>query len=885
MRDATPTLIGRQSEIDTLERVVDAGVPLVSVVGPLGAGKTRLATELCLRRGASALFVELEDVTDYDTLVRRVSAAVGASLEGGEPVDALATAMRRGPHDVVVLDNVEQVIDDTRVLVEGLRRHRDLPVLVATSREALELPAEVCIALGSLPAEEAVELFAARAAEVVPGFEIAERDRATVAELLALLDNLPLVIELAAARASVLPPTQLLRRIADRFALVREAQPRRNARQASLYGAVSWSWELLTQQQRVALSRASVFRGGFGIDAAEAVFGVDDVIGTLDELVRKSLLRRQRARDAMDVRFAHYESIRAFAAEQLADDERQHAEGLFVQFYERLGARCAAPLREGGSATTQADALAMLDEELGNLWHALELGGADGVGDGIDALLEARGPARMRERAARMYETQGAAEQRRLLALAQTHVGRGELEEGASFGRAAEQIGEHPQVHLLYSRVARARGELDSAVQQADRALELSTTPSQRARALANKAAALLSSAERAQEVCQEALNQLSRTDDARLSIMVRNVAGTVAMAILDLDTATAHFQRVLDDARRLGEVRVESAALSNLALMDHYRGALRESAEKFGEAADRLDRVGLRAEGAIALANRAAVLIDRAEYVDAASDLADALATLRGRGDVSEAIVVAAQGNLYHARGDVDRACARYDEALRTLPAGSPHADAAQVYAALAQIALGNDHAAQSLLENVAGHGTWGVARDTIEAWRSGGDVVALVHGQRGLPQHVVDCLSQIGPDAPWLFARLVADVPRGVPQSDKVREPDGVHADLTIDRDGYWFVTSGGERVDIRRRGPARLLLLAMADRHAQEPGHAFDLDELFEIGWPGQAIPIDAAYKRVYAAIGTLRRLGLDDILVTTDEGYLIAPTVTVARAVDA
>jgi hypothetical protein len=134
---------------------------------------------------------------------------------------------------------------------------------------------------------------------------------------------------------------------------------------------------------------------------------------------------------------------------------------------------------------------------------------------------------------------------------------------------------------------------------------------------------------------------------------------------------------------------------------------------------------------------------------------------------------------------------------------------------------------------------------------------------------------------DAPssWLFVTLLRRLPRdrGAPA---VVVSAATHADLTVDPDGYWFQCAGGERVNIRRRGPARLLLLAMIERHRDKPGSAFDLDELFDIGWPDQHIDIEAAYKRVYAAIGTLRRLGLDDLIVTTDDGYLIAPSASVS-----
>ena len=888
MTSLPPMFVGRDAELDALERVLDGGVRLVTIVGPLGAGKTRLARELCVRRGAATCFVDLTDVFERDAFLRTIAARLGVGLTSGDPVEQLAGALEACDFDVVVLDNFEQIVGVASPIVAALVERPNVPQLVITTREALGLSAEVRIALGALPAQFAVQLFEARAQAVVPNFVVADDDRETVAALLDQLDNLPLVIELAAARAGVLPPAQLLQRLASRFTHVRETQPTRTPRQASLRGAIEWSWELLDEDERQALIRSSVFRGGFSLDAAEAVLGVPDPIATTQALVAKSLLRREASvRDRMDVRFHHYESIRAYAAERLEGDERATTINAHRAHFGALADRLAAPLRDGANGAAQADALARLDEELGNLLAVLSDGTDEAAAAGlaVDRLLEARGPAEMRRRVLTSFKTRGDDEMRRQLALAETELALGRIDAAQAWLHDAQTAGDHIECALTACRIARARGDLDAARRAAARAIELANTPRDEARARANLAAVTTDDLSVASAQCDAALRLLARHEDARLSVMVRNVAGTIAMTALDLDTAAAHFGRVLPDAAALGESRVEAAARSNLALVDHYRGQLDDAAAQFAAATTAFRRIGLRAESAMASGNRAAVLLELGRFEDAAAELVDAGQILGGRGGPAEGVVLATRANLHHVRGEPTAARDLYERAALLVPASSAHAASTAVYKALAAFELGDDTVAGALLDSVDHAATWRLAKAFTRGWRAGGldDVISQLHADRhGLPRYVAAGFDALlsGESHRWLFVTLLRRLPRAVVDQPVVAATPAHSPDLRVDPNGYWFETADGTRVDIRRRGPARLLLLAMVERHRSTPGEAFDLDELFEVGWPDdQQIDIEAAYKRVYAAIGTLRRLGLEDLIVTTDDGYLIAPNTLV------
>lgn len=874
--------IGREEELDALRRALEGRVRVVTIVGPLGAGKTSLANAMCMLLLESSCFFDLTDVFDHDGLIRAIARRLDVSVSKGDPVEQVADALEASGHDAVVLDNVEQIIGPARALVARFLEREEMPQLIVTSREALGLPGEVRIALGPLSRDVAIELFEAKARRVVPTFRVSEDDRELVGEMLEALDNLPLVIELAAARVAILPPAQLLRRLTDRFRHIRETEPQRTPRQASLEGAIAWSWELLDDVERRALMRASVFRGGFSLEAAEAVLDVDDPIATMEALVEKSLLRRKySSRDSMDVRLYHYQSVRSFAAARLAEGDAEEAVSAVRAHREHFAALAASAyelLRHGGSADEQAEAMARLDESHANLVAALDAAGGEHAADiglALDALLESRGPMLLRRRVLESFQATGDAERLRLLGLAEVELAAGRTEAAGAWLRDVPQAREFYAARCTASRIARARGDVPGAVDAAEQAVELAPSPRDRAHALAILAAALASDLSKARARCDEALQLLSRYEDARLSVMVRNVAGGLAMVALDLDTAAAHFSRVLPVARKLGASRIEAAALSNLGLVAHYRGSLEVATDRFGQAAEAFRRIGLRAEAATAQANRAAALIELERYSEASEQLTVALETLGGQGDSVEGVALATRGNLHHVRGELFAARSDYAAALARLTQRSPHAASTTIYDAIAALEAGD--AVDDLPEDP--RPTWTIAAAFIEGWRRGDlmEAKALLDDRRaGIGTFVeagFDALLE-GTAHPWTFVRLLRRLPRAQPAS--APPPKRSAADLVLDENGYWFEVEG-ERVDIRRRGPARLLLTAMVEQTLDEPGVPFDLDALFDIGWPGQSIDIESAHKRVYAAIGTLRRLGLEDVIVTTDEGYLIDPGV--------
>ena len=373
------SFIGRDDELKLLDELL-ATSRLVTIAGPGGVGKTRLAVEAAARhhahRHGRLWLVPLANTTESGEVTDAVLGVLsGRSLTGTSDPAERVTELLGGSEAVLVLDNCEQVTEAVAELAGLLlERQPGLRVLV-TSREPLEVLGEALCRLGPLGLPQpgssaadspAVQLFAERAAAVRPGFALDESTVDDVVEVVRRLDGLPLALELAAARLRSMTAGQIARRLDDRFRLLSTGNRAAQPRQRTLHAVIEWSWDLLTEPERVLAKRLAVFPTGAGATAIESVCAdehlpADDVGYLLGSLVDKSIV------DAAGDRYRMLESIRAHLSGKLGEAERTAVQDRFTRYFAELAERHEPLLRSAG----QQASLALFEAEYDNLLLAL----------------------------------------------------------------------------------------------------------------------------------------------------------------------------------------------------------------------------------------------------------------------------------------------------------------------------------------------------------------------------------------------------------------------------------------------------------------------------------------------------------------------------------
>jgi predicted ATPase/DNA-binding SARP family transcriptional activator len=426
VRRPPTSFVGRDDDVAGVLKRLRAE-RLVTLTGPGGVGKTRLATESAARLTVPAWLAELAPVTDpaevpyavLDALgLRERSIAPRGAELAGDPADRLCAALS-GRDAVLILDNCEHVIDAAANLAARLLNDCQEVKILATSREPLQIPGETLHIVGPLAAPQesdipevsttypAVRLFMDRAAAVLPGFELTGVNAGVVASICRNLDGMPLAIELATPWLRTLTPAQLAARLDDRFALLTGGSRTALPRHQTLRAVVDWSWDLLSEQERVLTRRLAVFPGGATLSAAERVCAGQPgqpgqpglaagplppsaVLPTLAGLVAKSMLTLAAPAEGREQwpgqgqepepRYRMLDTVRAYALERLAEAEAESGEETQVRnaaarYYRNLAETADPQLR----TSTQARWFRVLAAEQDNVNAAIRwaIGGND----------------------------------------------------------------------------------------------------------------------------------------------------------------------------------------------------------------------------------------------------------------------------------------------------------------------------------------------------------------------------------------------------------------------------------------------------------------------------------------------------------------------------
>jgi predicted ATPase len=840
--------------VELLAQVRDAlaSSRLVTLLGPPGVGKTRIAVEILSAIGLDlGAFVDLSEVLSAHEAGSRLARSVSANVGDEEPWGLAARLLAHRQNWLVILDNVEQIASEVAGPIASLLDRAPHLKILVTSRVPLGLPLERRLVVPPLGTSserrpgEASSLLVARLGEAglpVPTREVLDR-------LAELLDGLPLAIELAAARARVLAPAEMLARLdhdpssgavvegapkapSARFRLLGRLE--RSPRRWSLEESIESSMALLDAHARSAIEQASVFRGGCSLAAAEAVIDVEgrDVLDVIDELQRASLVSVDTGGSI--TRFRLLLSIREHAEQQRerrGDNDRirdRHASWVL---------QCARQQRSSAGALRS-----WLDQERENVtaamrWCVERRRAPEAISLATIAADDAGEPYETRERwldAALALSSEGLSP--RDIALAR--LARGDIRR--FLGRASESLDDLDEALSWALRdgdqglIARAHASRGNALTMSaswpdareafERALachRASRDLGAQARVIAMVAATYFNEDDwsRSQDLLEQALSLVVRARDDDGEVMVRISLGITALARGSLAEAASPLSEGLFLARRVGNRHWEAMALGALARLKLEGGDAASGRDALEGALREARRLGVRRAEAMALIHLGGALLE-------------------ARDPLAEELLL---------------------ESARLARIVCPdHEPIALILLSYAAVARGDLALARSRRE----------AAGALVARFPRPSVLALVAIAQGA-----------APDPSVARAVDVALVHR-VQQASPSAQPEPAPA-LVVGPSSSWFVLRPDPPVSLRRRVALARILDALVALHASPHAVPLSARDLVTRGWPGERLIEQAGLDRVYAAIATLRRLGLRTVLLER-EGYLLDPRLEISHA---
>lgn len=707
--------IGRQGELARLGATLrDPACRLLTLLGPGGVGKTRLALEAAAALGADladgAAFVPLAGVEQAQLLDDAIAAAIGFRFSGGDQRAQLLAALR-DRQILLVLDNFEHLLDAADGL-NALLAHAPLLRLLVTSREPLHLSAEWVFQVpgmdyppaeaGPDPADQrppdhysAVRLFVERARRAQVDFALTPQTAAAIAQICRLVEGLPLAVELAASWVRSLPCAQIAENLRHDLGLLSTPLRDLPERHRSARAVFDQSWRLLAPAERRTLARLSVFRGGFSLAAAHAVVHTGDgdpagqVLHSLALLIDKSLLRQSPAG-----RYEIHELIRQFAAEQLAPAEAAELEARHSACYLGLVQSQQAALY----GTEPHAALATVRADLDNIRHAWGAAVRRGDGGGIAVALaglrrycdyagllhegaDLFGAAVAAARAiladpARPHDQQLLADlllaQGRMLSkLARYDESNALVAEAASIAHA-EGL---PQVEAFarcqWGSSLHSQRSAAEAAEQFAQAIALARAAGEpRAEAEALQGQAILTYMQgdlpQARALFEQSLARYRAAGDGMWISLVLNNLGVTAYTTGDYAATERYLTEALALREAVGDMQGQPYTLNNLGYLARVRGNYRLAQRRFDRSLALFRAIGDRIGQTIAMGNLGDLALAQGDDQAAQATLDAALALARAVGDFErEAAVLGSLALLHHNQGDHRAALATVEEAI----------------------------------------------------------------------------------------------------------------------------------------------------------------------------------------------------------------------------
>ena len=649
------SFIGRERELAEIKNLIES-TRLLTLLGMGGLGKTRLslqvAADMLENHPDGVWFVDLAPIKDPTLVPNAAAQVLGVREEPGKTLTQTLCEHVKDHKLLLVIDNCEHLVSACASLANALLLGAPGVRMIATSREALHIPGEQTYPVLPLAApdrkasvevllrSEAVQLFVERAQLQRPNFTLTERDAPAIAEICARLDGIPLALELAAARMRSLSIGEINTRLHDRFKLLTGGSRVALERQQTLRALVSWSYDLLQEQEQMLLDRLSVFAGGFDLPAAEEVCSADplvpdDVIDLLRSLVEKSLVMvdqddgssryglletiREFAREHLTKRYDMLGTVREFAHERLVDrDDLAATAARHCDYYWQL----AKTARDRLAGPEQAEWTRRLEIELDNLRAAIALA----LAGGVDAVMAVKFEvALMRFRTLRGYTREARNNIRAALLLpgiqepniARAHalyVGGALAINQSDHSEAQTMLTECLAIHRSLQNPREIAAALTNLATLHSQQGDLATARSYNEEALGifrelgdrvGEAIGLLNLGEisvqqgssGARELFEQCLAIARDIKHQELESDCERNLGEIALEAGDFRAAQVHFTRSLKVCRDAEDKRGEALALWRLGRTDMAAGERELSAQKFSEALSALQAFEMNAE------------------------------------------------------------------------------------------------------------------------------------------------------------------------------------------------------------------------------------------------------------------------------------------------
>jgi len=622
-------LVGREREIgEVADRVRSEEVRLITLTGPGGAGKTRLALQAAAdvleEFSDGVFFVALATITEPELVASTIAQALGVKESAEQPLMESLKSYLHYKHLLLVLDNFEQVLEGAPVVAELLGACPKLKVLT-TSRIPLRLYGEQEYSVPPLtlpdprlmpPLEvltqyDAVRLFVERARAIKADFFVTTENAPAVAEICARVDGLPLAIELAAARTRMLPPQKMLERLGNRLKLLKGGARDLPTRQQTLRGTIDWSYELLEEEEKTLFGRLSVFWGGRTLEAIEEICDPEGELEPLEgveSLLEKSLLRQEEGVEG-EPRFVMLETVHEYAREKLQESgEEQEIKRAHAEYFLALAEEAESQVRGSEAATW----LERLEAEHDNMREALSW------------------------------------------ALGQEKVELGLRLAGALW-----------RFWWMRSHYSEGRRWLENAL-----AVDRRGSPSARAMALAGigEIASQQGDLDQAQEACEEGLKLLAReaTEASKAKIYLLLPLGKVARMREDYTWATQLNEESVALSREMRNTWGLASSLLSSALVTQIQGDSERATELYEESMDLFIEWGDKQGLAFCLVNLGLVAITQGDLVRAQKLTEEGVALFRelgSRGDVSMSLNNL--GWIAFLRNDLGKAVDLYKQSL----------------------------------------------------------------------------------------------------------------------------------------------------------------------------------------------------------------------------